>query len=80
MKELDLHGLTHDVAVDRAEDFVLMESHDTIAGQFRATPFQCRIITGKSDTLSKKVIKMLETYDFRWYIPTWNTGEIIVSE
>ena len=72
MIEIDLHGLTHDVAVDRAEDFVLIQSHDTI--------FQCRIITGKSDTLSKKVIKMLETYDFRWYIPTWNTGEIIVSE
>ena len=71
MNEIDLHGLTHDVAVDRAEDFVLMESHDTI--------FQCRIITGKSDTLSKKVIKMLETHDFNWYVPGWNVGEIIVT-
>jgi hypothetical protein len=30
MKEIDLHGLTYDVAVDRAEDFVLMESHNGI--------------------------------------------------
>lgn len=72
MKEIDLHGLTHDVAVDRAEDFVLMEAHDWPI-------FQCRIITGKSDTLSKKVIKMLESHDFNWYIPSWNTGEIIVT-
>tara|TARA_Y100000389_G_scaffold14947_1_gene13207 strand:- start:500 stop:718 length:219 start_codon:yes stop_codon:yes gene_type:complete len=71
MKEIDLHGFTHIEAVDRAEDFVLMESHDTI--------FQCRIITGKSDTLSKKVIKMLESHEFNWYIPTWNIGEIIVT-
>jgi hypothetical protein len=30
MNELDLHGLTHDIAVDRAEDFVLMESHNEL--------------------------------------------------
>ena len=31
MKEIDLHGLTHDVAVDRAEDFVLMEKGQVIS-------------------------------------------------
>ena len=71
MKEIDLHGLTHDVAVDRAEDVVLMESQDSV--------FQCRIITGNSNKLSKKVIKMLESHDFNWYIPSWNVGEIIVT-
>ena len=30
MNELDLHGFTHDEAVDIAEDFVLMESHDSM--------------------------------------------------
>jgi DNA-nicking Smr family endonuclease len=64
MNELDLHGLTHDIAVDRAEDFVLMESHNEL--------FECRVITGNS-------MKMLKEHNFRWYIPTWNTGEIIVS-
>ena len=71
MNEIDLHGLTHEGAGDRAEDLVVMESHDGI--------FQCRIITGNSSTLSKKVIKMLESHDFNWYIPGWNTGEIIVT-
>ena len=71
MNEIDLHGLTHDVAVDRAEGFVFMESQDSV--------FQCRIITGNSNKLSKKVIKMLESHDFNWYIPSWNVGEIIVT-
>jgi DNA-nicking Smr family endonuclease len=71
MKEIDLHGLTYDVAVDRAEDFVLMESHNGI--------FQCRIITGNSYKMTTKIVKMLESHEFNWYIPTWNTGEIIVT-
>ena len=70
MNEIDLHGLTYDEAVDRAEDFVLMESHDTI--------FQCRIITGNSYKMTTKIVEMLESHEFNWYIPTWNTGEIIV--
>jgi hypothetical protein len=27
-----------------------------------------------------KIMEMLEEHNFRWFIPTWNTGEIIVSE
>tara|TARA_Y100000389_G_scaffold98600_1_gene95266 strand:- start:2013 stop:2231 length:219 start_codon:yes stop_codon:yes gene_type:complete len=71
MKQLDLHGLTHDVAVDRAEDFVLIESHDSM--------FQCRIIVGNSSRMTKRVTEMLEGHGFRYYIPSWNVGEIIVS-
>jgi hypothetical protein len=26
-----------------------------------------------------KIIDMLKEHNFRWYIPTWNTGEIIVT-
>ena len=48
MKEIDLHGLTHDVAVDRAEDFVLMESHDSM--------FQCRVIVGNSSRMTKRLV------------------------
>ena len=73
MNEIDLHGLTHDEALIKAEDFVLLESWDS------NRVFQCRIITGNSDRLSKKVIKMLESHDFNWYIPGWNAGEIIVT-
>jgi len=71
MNEIDLHGLTHDVAVDRAEDFVLMESHNEL--------FECRVITGNSMKMQVKIIDMLKEHNFRWYIPAWNTGEIIVT-
>ena len=62
MNEIDLHGLTHDVAVDRAEDFVLMESHNEL--------FECRVITGNSMKMQVKIIDMLKEHNFRWYIPT----------
>jgi DNA-nicking Smr family endonuclease len=71
MNEIDLHGLTHDVAVDKAEDFVLMESHNEL--------FECRVITGNSMKMQVKIIDMLKEHNLRWYIPTWNTGEIIVT-
>ena len=48
MNQIDLHGLTHDVAVDRAEDFVLMESHNEL--------FECRVITGNSMKMQVKII------------------------
>ena len=38
MKELDLHGLTYEEAVLKAEDFVLELSIDEL--------FECRLITG----------------------------------
>jgi len=71
MKQIDLHGLRHDAAVDRAEDFVLMESHNSM--------FECRIIVGNSSTMTKRVTDMLESHQFKDYIPSWNVGEIIVS-
>ena len=71
MKEIDLHGMTHEEALIKAEDFVLLLSQDEL--------FQCRIITGNSYRLSSKVTEMLESHDFNWYIPSWNTGEIIVT-
>lgn len=71
MNELDLHGFTHDEAVFAAENFVLMESQDEL--------FECRIITGNSYRMTTRITEMLDKYKFRWYIPSWNTGEIIVS-
>ena len=72
MKELDLHGLTHTEAVENAEDFILMESHNEL--------FECRLITGNSMKMQVKIIDMLKEHNFKWYIPTWNAGEKIVSE
>ena len=71
MKEIDLHGLTHDEAVLEAENFVLLESEDEL--------FECRIITGNSMGMQSKVIEMLKHHNFKYYIPSWNTGEIIVQ-
>ena len=71
MKELDLHGLTHEEAVLKAEDFVLELSIDEL--------FECRLITGNSMRMQSKLIEMLNEHDFKWYVPSWNTGEIIVT-
>ena len=71
MKQIDLHGFTYDKAIDLAEDFVLIESHQSI--------FECRIIVGNSSTMTNKVTNMLDGHGFRYYIPSWNVGEIIVS-
>ena len=71
MKELDLHGLTHEEAVLEAENFVLLESQNEL--------FECRLITGNSMRMQGKIIEMLKTHKFKYYIPSWNTGEIIVQ-
>lgn len=71
MNELDLHGFTHDEALFIAEDFVLQESMNPM--------FQCRIIVGNSSKMGGLVKDMLDKHDFRYYVPSWNVGEIIVS-
>ena len=71
MNELDLHGFTYDEAEFAAEDFVLTQSQDPL--------FQCRIIVGNSSKMTTRVTEMLDKYNFRYYIPSWNVGEIIVS-
>lgn len=71
MKELDLHGMTHSEAVLEAENFVLLESNDEL--------FECRLITGNSMRMQEKIIQMLKKHNFKYYIPSWNTGEIIVQ-
>jgi hypothetical protein len=73
MKELDLHGMSHKDALLSTEDFVMKES--------LKEGFQCRLITGNSMKLQIRIIdEILKPHDFKWYIPSWNTGEIIVME
>jgi murein L,D-transpeptidase YcbB/YkuD len=71
MNELDLHGFTHDEAVFAAENWVLVQSHDPL--------FECRIIVGNSSQMTKKITDMLDEHEFKYYIPSWNVGEIIIS-
>jgi len=71
MNEIDLHGLTHEEAELNAENFVLLQSQNEL--------FECRIITGNSYKMTTRITDMLDTHKFKWYIPSWNTGEIIVT-
>ena len=71
MNELDLHGFTHDEAVFAAENWVLLQSQDPL--------FECRIIVGNSSQMTKRITDVLDEHGFRYYIPSWNIGEIIVS-
>ena len=71
MNELDLHGMTHDEAVLEAENWVLFQSDNPM--------FECRVIVGNSSQMTTRITNMLDEYGFRYYIPSWNVGEIIIS-
>lgn len=72
MKTLDLHGMNHVEAMERVEDFVFTES--------LTFGFVCKVITGNSVTLQSKVLTFLQENGFSYYIPSYNLGEIVVSE
>lgn len=69
MKELDLHGLYHYQVRGTVENFVLLNA--------RQLPL--RIITGYSDFMRQNVIEILNHYNFEYYTPSHNPGEIIVT-
>ena len=68
--EIDLHGFPHDKVVEETENFLLME--------YKYMD-ECKVITGNSKKLQDKIIEMLDKHGFRWYIPSWNLGVIMVS-
>jgi DNA-nicking Smr family endonuclease len=70
---IDLHGMNHLEAVTACEDFLL---------ELSVTPyFDATVITGNSNKLQNKIIEnVLDKYNFNYYIPTWNQGQIIVSQ
>ena len=72
MNKLDLHGMSHSDALLAVENFVMVKAVDEF--------FSCKIITGNSLGMQSKVInEFLKPNNFKWYIPSWNLGEIIVS-
>ena len=72
MNELDLHGFTHKEIVKK-EDFLINES-------LESSIISCTIITGHSKELQDKIIKeVLNPLNFKFYIPSWNTGQIVVG-
>lgn len=76
MKQIDLHGLTHDEAVLETENFLLLESANNAYDSF-----ECKIITGNSPKLQTRIIQeVLDKHNFTWTSPAYNTGCLIVSE
>ena len=70
MKELDLHGLSHEEVWDVVENFVLINSEE----------LPLKIITGYSDKMKELVTGVLDSYDYVYETPAHNGGEIIVLE
>jgi len=73
IEEIDLHGVTHNEAINKVENKLLILSKEN---RF----FTCNIITGNSDKLKKIIIeKVLDKYSFKYLIPYWNNGMIVVN-
>ena len=76
MRQIDLHGMTHDEALLATENFLLLESAQNPYGVFEA-----KIITGNSPELQGKIVKhILDKHNFSWYKNGYNQGAIYVSE
>jgi len=71
--KIDLHGLTYKQAVLRVENELIMNQiykENTV-----------EIITGKSILMQNTIIReVLDKYEFKYHIPTNNTGVLIVDE
>jgi hypothetical protein len=68
MNELDLHGYLHHEVEFEVENFIIINSIN----------LPVRIITGNSDKMKSIVASLLKQYNFEYYIPSHNPGEIIV--
>lgn len=72
MKELDLHGLQH-----WQSEILVIEELNTLSS---SNPMgELRIITGNSKGLQDKIITVLNRYRYKWFIPSYNMGCIIVT-
>ena len=72
MYEIDLHGYKHNDALIKVEEYLLLNSVQKL--------IDVRIITGNSPSLQSKLIKMFDNYNFSYYIPPHNQGEIYVTD
>ena len=72
INEIDLHGIRHKEAMEILKDFL---DEKKMEGSFSIT-----IITGNSTVLQKRIFKeILELSSYKYYIPSWNLGQIIVD-
>lgn len=71
MSTLDLHGTKHAEVEDKLTRYFFWEKPG-----YR----QYTIITGNSKVMQKLVLKFLDKYEYSYYIPSRNLGEIRIVE
>lgn len=70
--KIDLHGKSHQESIRLVEDLLLDNS-------MNRGLTETEIITGNSLVLQRKIIEeVLDLHGFKWYIPHWNKGMIVV--
>ena len=73
MVKIDLHGLTHEKAILKVEEYVILNELCKYGS--------LEIVTGKSPTLQDKIIKeVLDVHNFSYYIPPHNVGAMYISD
>ena len=73
MVKVDLHGLTHNKAILKVEEMLILNQLCKYGS--------IEVITGKSPELQNKIIKeVLDVHNFSYYIPPHNQGEIYVTD
>ena len=70
MNKLDLHGILHEDVYDEVENFVFLNARE----------LPVSIITGASTRMKEIVTDVLEANNFEFHTPTYNAGEIIVTQ
>lgn len=71
--KIDLHGLSHNEAVKKVESELI--------GISLQKYYTVEIITGKSKEMQQRIInEILGPQKFFYYIPTMNTGMIVICE
>ena len=71
MSTLDLHGLKHSEVKDKLTRYLFWE---------KPGHKQYTIITGNSKKMQEIVVEFLEKYEYKYYIPSHNLGEIKVID
>ena len=73
MVKVDLHGLTHDKAILKVEEMLILNQLCKYGS--------IEVITGKSPELQSKIIEeILDVHNFSHYIPPHNVGVMYISD
>lgn len=71
MSTLDLHGVRHSEVEEKLSRYLFWE---------KPGHKQYTIITGNSKKMQEIVFKWLEKHEYNYFVPSYNLGEIQISE